>query len=142
VSAAERREAFVDEATGLSVVERLPREKMIEGHHAAASIYLGPEDAPGVPITVAAADASELVGRPLADLHTHAIDEIYLVVTPGLRFAVETDQGSVELSSPVSVRIPAGTPHRFVVREAEVAPCPFLGILLETGRAAPRPLAY
>jgi mannose-6-phosphate isomerase-like protein (cupin superfamily) len=142
VSAGERREAFVDERTGLSIVERLPREQVMEGHHAPASIYLAPEDAPGVAVTVAAVDASELVEKPLADLHTHSVDEIYLVVTPGLHFAVETDAGSVELSSPVSVRIPSGTPHRFVVREAEVSPCPLLGLLLEPRERAPDALAY
>jgi quercetin dioxygenase-like cupin family protein len=132
----------VDELTGLSVVEDLPREEAMEGHPAPASIYLAPEDAPGVPVKVAAVDAAELVGKALTELHTHDVDEIYLVVTPGLEFAVETDEGSVEVSSPASVRIPAGTPHRFVVREAEVAPCPFLGILLEVRRERSGPLAY
>jgi hypothetical protein len=132
----------VDETTGLSVVEDLPREETMEGHPAPALIYLGPEDAPGVAVRVAAVDAAELVGKALTDLHTHDVDEIYLVVTPGLAFSVETDEGSVDVSSPASVRIPAGTPHRFVVREAEVTPCPFLGILLEGGRETPGPLAY
>ncbi len=121
----------VDETTGLKIVDALPREEVIEGHHAPASIYLGPEDGEGVSFQVAAADAAQLVGKPLADLHTHEGDEIYLVVTPGLRFHVETDKGSVAVSSPASVHIPAGTPHRFVVDEVETSPCPFLGILLE-----------
>ena len=125
------QQTYVDEVTGLSVVGGLPREEVMPGHHAAASIYLGPEDAPGVRVKIAAVDAAELVGKPLSDLHTHDVDEIYLVVTPGLRFDVETDEGTVEVSSPASVRIPAGTPHRFLVREATTAPCVFLGILLE-----------
>jgi mannose-6-phosphate isomerase-like protein (cupin superfamily) len=120
-----------DGVTGLSVIEGLPRQVVMSGHHGPADIYLGREDAPGVTFTVAAIDAAALVGKPLADLHSHDVDEIYLVVTPGLRFDVETDRGSVEVLSPASVRIPAGTRHRFVVREAAVAPCPFLGILLE-----------
>jgi mannose-6-phosphate isomerase-like protein (cupin superfamily) len=122
--------AILDGVTGLSVNEGLPRQVAIPGHHGPADMYLSPEDAAGVTFTVAAVDAATLVGKPLADLHSHDVDEIYLVVTPGLRFEVETDRGSVEVRSPASVRIPAGTRHRFVVREAAVAPCPFLGILL------------
>jgi hypothetical protein len=130
VSRTEPQAAF-DEATGLSVVSGLPRYEEMPGHHAPAAIYLGPEDAPGLPVRIAAADASTLVGESLAELHTHDVDEIYLVVTPGLRFEVETDRGSISATSPTSVRIPAGTPHRFVVREATVSPCPLLGILVE-----------
>lgn len=124
-------EAAAEDSLGLQVVEGLPRHERMPGHHAPAPIYLGPEDVPGLPIKVAAVDASELVGTPLSDLHQHAVDEIYLVVTPGLRFEVETDRGSIDVRSPASVRIPAGTPHRFVVHEAAVSPCPFLGILIE-----------
>jgi mannose-6-phosphate isomerase-like protein (cupin superfamily) len=115
---------------GVTVVESLPESEVLEGHHAPASIYLRPEHAGGAPLTIAAADAAELVGKPLADLHRHAVDEVYLVVTPGLRFAVETDQGEVMVDSPASVRVPAGTLHRFVVHEAKTSPCPFLGLLL------------
>lgn len=118
----------------LSVVEDLPREERMAGHPAPAQIYLGPEDVEGLPIKVAAVDAAQLVGRPLTELHQHPVDEIYLVVTPGLRFDVETDAETVTVRSPASVRIPAGTPHRFVVREAELSPCPFLGILVEGAR--------
>jgi mannose-6-phosphate isomerase-like protein (cupin superfamily) len=121
----------VDERTGLGVVTDLPRHEVMEGHHAPAPIYLGPEDGADVPIKLAAVDASQLVGKPMADLHTHDGDEIYLVVQPGLSFDVETDRGSISVTSPASVRVPAGTPHRFVVRGAETSPCTFLGILLE-----------
>jgi hypothetical protein len=120
---------------GVTVIESLPEAELLEGHHAPAQIYLRPEHAGGAPLTIAAADAAELVGKPLADLHRHAVDEIYLVVTPGLRFAVETDQGETMVDSPASVRVPAGTLHRFVVHEAKTAPCPFLGILLGPGVA-------
>lgn len=129
--AADRPTGLTDALTGLGVVTDLPRLQEMPGHHAPASIYLGPEDAPGgLPVTVAAVDAAELVGQPLSDLHVHDVDEVYLVVTPGLSFDVETDRGSVSVASPASVRVPAGTPHRFVVRAADVSPCPFLGILV------------
>jgi hypothetical protein len=123
----------VGEPSGISVVEELPREERMPGHPAPAQIYLGPEDVAGLPIKVAAVDASRLVGKRLTELHHHDVDEIYLVVTPGLRFDVETDAETVSVRSPASVRIPAGVPHRFLVREAEHSPCPFLGILVERG---------
>ena len=121
---------------GVRVVEELPREEPMAGHPAPAHIYLGPEDVSGLPIKIAAVDASDLVCRPLTELHRHEVDEVYLVVTPGLRFDVETDGETFAVRSPASVRIPAGTPHRFLVREAAVSPCPLLGILLEPASAA------
>jgi mannose-6-phosphate isomerase-like protein (cupin superfamily) len=121
----------VGEPARISVVEELPREERMPGHPAPAQIYLGPEDVEGLPIKVAAVDGAQLVGKPLTELHRHDVDEIYLVVTPGLRFDVETDAETVSVCSPASVRIPAGTPHRFLVREAELSPCPFLGILVD-----------
>jgi mannose-6-phosphate isomerase-like protein (cupin superfamily) len=122
------------EHSRVSVVEELPRAERMPGHPAPAHIYLGPDDVEGLPIKVAAVDASQLVGKPLTELHRHDVEEIYLVVTPGLRFDVETDAETVSVRSPASVRIPAGTPHRFLVREAELSPCPLLGILVEPGR--------
>jgi mannose-6-phosphate isomerase-like protein (cupin superfamily) len=122
------------EPSRISVVEDLPREERMPGHPAPAQIYLGPEDVEGLPIKIAAVDASELVGKSLPELHRHDVDEIYLVITPGLLFDVETDAETVSVRSPASVRIPSGTPHRFLVRDAEVRPCMFLGILVESGR--------
>jgi mannose-6-phosphate isomerase-like protein (cupin superfamily) len=125
------------DAARITVVEGLPRTEHMPGHPAPAQIYLGPEDADGLPIKVAAVDASQLVGKHLTELHQHDVDEIYLVVTPGLSFEVETDTETVSVHSPASVRIPAGTPHRFYVRAAEQSPCEFLGILVEPqGRRA------
>ena len=118
---------------GVTLVDGLPEYEKIEGHHAATEIFLRPEHAAGAPLTIAAADASKLVGKPLADLHRHDCDEVYLVVTPGLQFEVETDLGSVMVESPASVHVPAGRLHRFVVHEATVSPLPFLGILLGPG---------
>jgi mannose-6-phosphate isomerase-like protein (cupin superfamily) len=124
----------VGESSRVTVVGELPRKQWMPGHPAPAQIYLGPEDVHGLPFKVAAVDASTLVGTPLTELHRHDVDEIYLVVTPGLSFDVETEAETVSVRSPASVLIPAGTLHRFLVREAEVSPCPFLGILLESGR--------
>ena len=122
------------ERLGLVVAEGLPHYEEVVGHYKPVPIYAGPDSLPGVPFHVAAADAAELVGNPVADLHQHDVAEVYLAVTPGLRFDIETDQGSVSLESPASVLIPAGTWHRFVVREVSIAPCPFLGILIDLAK--------
>jgi len=60
-------------------------------------------------------------------------EELYLCVTPGLRFSVELEDDTIELRSPASILIPAGVRHRLVVHEASTDTCPFLGILLEPG---------
>lgn len=117
-------------AAGVTVTGDLPQMEQLEGHHTPTEIYLRPSQAAGTPVTIAAADASQLVGRPLAALHRHDVDEVYLVVTPGLLFEVETEEGSVMVESPASVHVPAWLLHRFVVHEAAVSPLPFLGILL------------
>jgi hypothetical protein len=117
----------------LKVTSGLPRHREIQGHFAPAAIYLDGADSPDVPVTIAAVDASKLVGSPLSDLHVHACAEVYLAVAPGLRFAVETDQGFTEVASPASVHVPAGVPHRFVVRDAAETPYIFLGVLLDSG---------
>lgn len=123
---------------GVTVVRELPVYEEIEGHHTPAAIYVSPEHLSGFPLKIAAVDAAELVGRPLADLHTHTVDELYLVVSPGLKFEVQTDETAIDVTSPASVRIPAGTRHRFVVHEAATKPCVFLGILVDTdGHGAP-----
>lgn len=119
-----------NETSAIEVFDELPVLEAMQGHHGKAEIYLGPAHVPGLPFKIAAADAAELVGKPLADLHTHDVDEIYLVVTPGLSFEVETDVGSTAITSPAAVRIPAGVPHRFVVVSTKSSPCPFLGILV------------
>jgi mannose-6-phosphate isomerase-like protein (cupin superfamily) len=114
----------------LHIVSDLPRYKRIDGHYAPAALYLSPSDHPGVPVSIAAVDAALLLGTPLSDQHIHPCDEIYLAITPGLRFAVETDKDITEVISPASVRVPAGVPHRFLVRQVATAPCIFLGVLL------------
>jgi mannose-6-phosphate isomerase-like protein (cupin superfamily) len=119
---------------GVVVTEGLPVYQEFDGHHGPAPMYLTPQTLPGTPISIAAVDAAQLVGAPHADLHLHDDhDEIYLCVTPGLRFAVELADDRLELTSPASVYIPAGVKHRLVVHEAATDTCPFLGILLAPG---------
>lgn len=118
----------------LSVTTALPRQREIEGHFAPAAIYLDGTDDAHVPVTIAAADASKLVNSPMSDLHVHACAEVYLAIAPGLRFSVETDRDTTDVTSPASVLVPAGVPHRFVVRQAPETPYVFLGVLLDPGR--------
>jgi mannose-6-phosphate isomerase-like protein (cupin superfamily) len=126
-------------AAGLVVTEGLPVHEEMDGHHAPVPIFLSPETLPGAPFRIAAVDAAQLIGAPHADLHVHDDhDEIYLCVTPGLRFEVETDAERIALESPASVFIPAGVRHRLIVHEVATDTCPFLGILLDAG-AGERP---
>jgi quercetin dioxygenase-like cupin family protein len=124
----------VAERSGLVVTEGLPVHEQMDGHHAPVPIFLSPETLPGATFRVAAVDAAGLIGAPHADPHVHEDhDEIYLCVTPGLRFEVETDGERIALSSPASVFIPAGVRHRLIVHEVATDTCPFLGILLDAG---------
>jgi quercetin dioxygenase-like cupin family protein len=119
--------------SGVVVTEGLPIFQAFDGHHGPAPMYVTPETIPGAPLSVAAVDAAQIVGAPHADLHLHDDhDEIYLCLTPGCRFTVELEDDAIELSSPASVMIPAGTKHRLVVHEVATETCPFLGILLDT----------
>lgn len=122
--------ASAGEQLGLLVLQDVPKYLELDGHHHPVPIYAGPEYLPGVPFHVAAVDAAQLVGKPIADLHKHDTAEVYLVLSPGLTFEIQTENGTVLLESPVSVLIPAGLQHRFVVREVSIAPCYFLGILM------------
>jgi mannose-6-phosphate isomerase-like protein (cupin superfamily) len=124
----------VAERSGLTITEGLPVHEEMDGHHAPVPIYLSPQTLPGTPFRIAAVDAAQLIGAPHADPHVHEEhDEIYLCVTPGLRFEVETDEERIALCSPASVFIPAGVRHRLIVNECGTDTCPFLGILLEPG---------
>jgi mannose-6-phosphate isomerase-like protein (cupin superfamily) len=121
-----------ERAAGLVVTEGLPVHLEMDGHHAPVPIFLSPQTLPQAPFTVAAVDAAQLIGAPHADPHVHPDhDEIYLCVTPGLRFEVETDAETIALASPASVFIPAGVRHRLIVHEVSTDTCPFLGILLD-----------
>lgn len=127
----------VAERSGVVVTDGLPVLQEFDGHHGPAPMYLTPQTLPGTPISIAAVDAAKLAGAPHADLHLHDDhDEIYLCVTPGLRFAVELADDRIELTSPASVYIPAGVEHRLIVHEAATDTCPFLGILLDPGAVA------
>jgi hypothetical protein len=128
----------VAQRSGVLVTEGLPVFQAFDGHHGPAPMYVTPETLPGAPFSIAAVDAAQLAGAPHAELHLHDDhDEIYLCVTPGLRFTVELEDDAIELTSPASILIPAGVKHRLVVHEAQTDTCPFLGILLDPGTVEP-----
>jgi mannose-6-phosphate isomerase-like protein (cupin superfamily) len=128
----------VAQRSGVLVTEGLPVFQEFDGHHGPAPMYVTPETLPGTPFSIAAVDAAQLAGAPHADMHLHDDhDEVYLCVTPGLRFTVELEDDAIELASPASILIPAGVKHRLVVHEAQTDTCPFLGILLDAGTVMP-----
>lgn len=123
--------------SGVVVTDGLPVMQEFDGHHGPAPMYVTPATLPGTPFSIAAVDAAQLAGAPHADLHVHDDhDELYLCVTPGLRFEVELADDRIELVSPASILIPAGVHHRLIVHEATTDTCPFLGILLDPGTVA------
>lgn len=122
--------------SGVVITEGLPVTQEFAGHHGPTPMYVTPETLPGTPFSIAAVDAAQLIGAPHADLHVHDDeDELYLCVTPGCRFTVELANDSIELTSPASILIPAGTHHRLIVHAVATDTCPFLGILLEPAQA-------
>ncbi|ADB53248.1 hypothetical protein [Conexibacter woesei] len=124
----------VAQRSGVLITQGLPVFEEVAGHHEPAPFFVTPETVPGAPFSIAVVDAARLLGAPHADLHVHDDhDEIYLVATPGLRFAVETEDDMIELESPASISIPAGVKHRLICHEVQTDTCPFLGILLEKG---------
>jgi hypothetical protein len=127
----------VAQRSGVVVTEGLPVYEEFDGHHGPAPMYVTPETLPGAPFSIAAVDAAQLVGAPHADLHLHDDhDEIYLCVTPGLRFEVELEDDRIALTSPASILIPAGVRHRLIVHAVATDTCPFLGILLHAEASA------
>lgn len=124
----------VAQRSGVLITQGLPVLEEVAGHHEPAPFFVTPDTVPGAPFSIAVVDAARLLGAPHADLHVHEDhDEIYLVATPGLRFAVETEDDMIELESPASISIPAGVKHRLICHEVRTDTCPFLGILLEKG---------
>lgn len=109
----------------------LPRMRPVEGHHAPSPFYLTSDMFGGLDFEMAGVEISELVGRAVADAHTHTLDEIYILFSrkPG-EATIEITAGDVvqRLVSPGAFLVPAGVPHRFITVEA--APGSFLfGIL-------------
>ncbi|MFE9808186.1 cupin domain-containing protein [Streptomyces sp. NPDC005548] len=114
----------------------IPRFLPVAGHHEPAPFYLTADMFGGVPVELAGGPITHLVGKPVADPHRHAVDEIYFLVSPnpgGARIDVLVDGERHGLTSPALLRVPAGAEHRFLTLEAEPGSYCF-GLLLGSER--------
>ncbi|MEU5100066.1 cupin domain-containing protein [Streptomyces sp. NPDC020996] len=114
------------------IVSRLPVPLAVAGHHQPAPFYLTADMFGGMPVQIAGGELSALVDKPVAEPHTHEVDEIYFLISPDpgqARIEVHLDGVRHELTSPAVMRIPAGSEHYFVTKEAVVGSYCF-GILL------------
>src|SRR5919201_59311 len=110
----------------------VPVLREVAGHHRPAPFYLTDDMFGGLPVELVAAELSARVDIPLADLHTHAVPEIYVLLSPApgeAEIDVEVDGETRRLVSPATFLVPAGARHRFITRRA--APGSWcLGVLL------------
>lgn len=112
--------------------EGLPVMRPVAGHLSEVPFWITADMFDGLPCEVAGGPIDHLVGRPVADPHTHAVDEVYLLLSPnrgGARIRVEVDGEQREVTSPAVVHVPAGALHRFLTLEAEPGSCCF-GVLM------------
>lgn len=122
--------------TPAEIVTGLPIPLATAGHHQPAPFYLTSEMFGGLPFQLAGGELSGLVGKPVAEPHTHEVDEIYLLVSPnpgGARIEVLLEGRRHELASPAAMRIPAGREHCFLTLQAEPGSYCF-GVLIGDGR--------
>jgi len=117
----------------VAIATDLPVPVPVAGHHKPAPFYLTPDMFGGLPLSLAGGELSELVGKPVAEPHTHDVPEIYFLVSPtpgSARIAVTVDGTDYELASPACLYVPAGAVHQFLTLEAERGSYCF-GLLLE-----------
>jgi hypothetical protein len=117
----------------------LPIFLPVAGHHYPAPFYLTADMFGGVPVELAGGDISHLVGKPVAEPHTHEVAEIYFLVSPNpgkARIEVYIGDDRRELESPALCYVPAGAKHRFVTLEAEVGSYCF-GLLIGGATGTP-----
>ena len=118
--------------TTAEIVTELPIPLAVAGHHQPAPFYLTAEMFGGMPVQIAGGELSTLVDKPVAAPHRHDIDEIYFLISPKpgqARIEVLLDGHRHELVSPAVMRIPAGSEHCFLTKEAVVGSYCF-GILV------------
>ena len=120
------------------LISDIPRLKPVAGHFRPAPFYLTEDMFGGLPLEMAGAELSGLVGAPLAEPHVHEHPEIYLLLSPepgGAAIDVEVEGVRYEVVAPGAFYTPAGMRHRFVTRRA-VKGSFCLGLLLLGERAA------
>lgn len=122
----------VAEDVDAEIVTELPIPLAVAGHHQPAPFYLTAEMFGGMPVQIAGGELSTLVGKPVAAPHKHDVDEIYFLISPlpgQARIEVQLNGVRHELVSPAVMRIPAGSEHCFLTKEAVVGSYCF-GILV------------
>ncbi|MGA8116146.1 MAG: cupin domain-containing protein [Actinocatenispora sp.] len=100
----------------------LPIPLAVAGHHQPAPFYLTADMFGGMPVQIAGGELSGLIGKPVADPHTHPVDEIYFLISPtpgAATIEVRLDGERHTLTSPAVMRIPADSEHCFLTLEAE-----------------------
>lgn len=112
-----------DENSGIQLeyYDNLPIKKCVVGHHKDVPFFLDRTMFEGLNFEIAGGDISGLVDIPVADFHTHDVDEIYFIISPEAGDAVieiETEKGKQQYSSPATILIPAGMKHRFLTKKA------------------------
>jgi hypothetical protein len=100
----------------------VPIPLAVRGHFQPAPFYLTADMFGGVPVQIAAAELSARVGRPIAEPHTHPVDEVYLFLSPnpgGCTVRVHLAKREYTVRSPATFHIPAGALHCFEIVSAE-----------------------
>ena len=111
----------------------LPIFKSVEGHHHQVPFYLCQENCGDIGFEIAGGKIDDLLDKEVADVHSHSVDEYYLLVSPndeGAEIEVHIDGVVTRHSSPDVIHVPAGKPHKFITRKAETGSFCF-GILMQ-----------
>jgi len=120
----------------VELIDHLPRKKEVTGHFQPAPFWLTEDMFGGLDIEIAGGEISTLVGKPVADLHSHDIPEIYLVLSPekgGAKIEIEVEGTKYIVEAPAAFYVPAGARHRFLTLAAiQGSYC--LGVLLNYQR--------
>lgn len=110
----------------------LPTFKEVAGHFHPAPFYLTDDMYGGVNVEIAGGPIDHLVGKPVAEPHTHDVPEIYLILAPekgGAKVQIDVEDEIYIVEAPATFYVPAGAKHRFLTLEATKGSyC--LGILL------------
>ncbi|MBE9513972.1 MAG: cupin domain-containing protein [Chloroflexi bacterium] len=111
----------------------IPKMVQLEGHHAPAPFWVSPDVFPEVELGVVAVDVGKLVGREVADPHSHGCPELYMAISAergDMVFEVTLEDETYTVESPMAVFIPTGMKHKFKTVKADKGGY-FFGILLD-----------
>jgi hypothetical protein len=115
------------------LIANLPWVKQVAGHHTPTAFYLTTEMFDGLPLELAAAELSAIVGAPVAAEHEHERPEIYVLLSPepdGAQIDVHIAGEVHHLRAPAALLVPPHTPHYFITTRA-IPGSWCLGLLLQ-----------